>query len=201
MRGNPNIVQMLGMCNTTVVTEAFPMDIQNAMKKRAGDLPVLDAVVMSLDAAKGLQALHEASIVHYDMKPAQMLVTYRKRHSDQLRVKLNDFNVAFFMSSRPDGNPCPFRVRGGLQLGPWRTPEYLAQKVSQSRRPGAPSLTRPAWRRGRLLLQSRAAFASIFAATQNSDEQYPGMEITAFRWSTRGVPETRFDPFFLAGPM
>lgn len=144
MRGNPNIVQMLGMCNTTVVTEAFPMDIQFAMKKRARDLPIIDAVAMSLDAARGLQALHEASIVHYDMKPGQMLVAFRGRESDQLRVKLNDFNVAFFMSTRPDGSPCPFRVRGALQHGPWRTPEYLAQRVSQPQRPSVLPSMRPA---------------------------------------------------------
>lgn len=130
VRGNPNLVQMLGLCNTTVVTEAFMMDIQSAMKKRAGTLPVRSAVSMSLDGARGLQALHEASIVHYDIKPAQMLVTDEGVvDGGELRVKLNDFNVVFFMSSGPDGTPCPFTAPGALQLGPWRTPEYLAQNV------------------------------------------------------------------------
>eukprot|EP00903_Cladosiphon_okamuranus_P005793 g5740.t1 len=128
VRGNPYVVQMLGMCNTTVVTEAFAMDIQSAMKKRTGTLPIRSAVSMSLDSARGLQALHEASIVHYDIKPAQMLVTGDEVPGGELRVKLNDFNVVFFMSSMPDGTPCPFTVRGELQLGPWRTPEYLAKK-------------------------------------------------------------------------
>lgn len=129
VRGSPNTVQMLGMCNTTVVTEAFAMDIQSAMKKRTRTLPVRSAVSMSLDSARGLQALHEASIVHYDIKPAQMLVTDDGVDGGELRVKLNDFNVVFFMSSLPDGTPCPFTLPGELQLGPWRTPEYLAKKV------------------------------------------------------------------------
>lgn len=131
------MVQMLGLCNTTVVTEAFSMDIQSAMKKRTGTLPVRSAVSMSLDGARGLQALHEASIVHYDIKPAQMLVAGDGGGGDdggELRVKLNDFNVVFFMSSGPDGTPCPFTVPGNLQLGPWRTPEYLAHKVRRGPR-------------------------------------------------------------------
>eukprot|EP00752_Nemacystus_decipiens_P018344 g16457.t1 len=120
---------MLGLCNTTIVTEAFTMDIQSAVNKRTGTLPIRSAVSMSLDGARGLQALHEASIVHYDIKPVQMMVTDDGVVGGaELRVKLNDFNVVFFMSSGPDGTPCPFTVPGALQLGPWRTPEYLAQK-------------------------------------------------------------------------
>lgn len=137
MRGNPNVVQMLGVCNTTVVTEAFTTDIQSAMKKRTEIVPLRSAVTISLDAARGLQALHQEGIVHYDIKPAQILVTGDGLEGGgELRVKLNDFNVAFFMSSRPDGTPCPFTVKGPLQLGPWRTPEYLSKKV----RDGKPAL-------------------------------------------------------------
>ena len=130
MRGNPNFVQLLGVCNTTIVTEAFSTDIQSAVRNRPGVLPLLDAVGMSLDGARALQALHETGIVHYDIKPPQMLVALGGQDSDRLRVKLNDFNVAFFMSTAPDGSPCPFRAKGALQFGPWRTPEYLSQKVS-----------------------------------------------------------------------
>lgn len=126
---------MLGLCNTTVVTEAYATDIQSAMKKRTGTLPVRSAVVLSLGAARGLQALHEAGIVHYDIKPAQMLVTdssSRGPDGGEPLVKLNDFNVVFFTSSGPDGTPCPFIVKGDRQLGPWRTPEYLSQKVREN---------------------------------------------------------------------
>ncbi|CAM9252956.1 unnamed protein product [Scytosiphon promiscuus] len=125
-RGNPNAVQALGMCNTTLVTEAFPEDIQQAIRKRTEPLSINEAVAMSLDAITGLRALHEAAegpIVHYDVKPAQLLVT------NEGRVKLNDFNVAWFMSTGDDGSPCAFNVRGDArQPGPWRTPEYLSGK-------------------------------------------------------------------------
>lgn len=82
---------------------------------------------MSLDSITALRGLHEAEdgpIVHYDVKPAQLLVT------GDGRVKLNDFNVAWFMGRGPDGSPCPFNVKGSVrQPGPWRTPEFLSGKV------------------------------------------------------------------------
>ncbi|CBJ26951.1 similar to TAK1 (TGF-beta-activated kinase) [Ectocarpus siliculosus] len=126
VRGNPHIVQTLGICNTTVVTEAYMLDIQSAVRKRMTALPIGEAVTMSLDAVRGLQALHEAvggPIVHFDIKPAQLLVTGNGR------VKLNDFNVAWFMSRRPDGKPCPFNMLAQIRnSGPWRAPEYLTRK-------------------------------------------------------------------------
>lgn len=156
-------MQMLGLCNTTVVTEAFAMDIQTTMKRRTGTLPLRSAVSMSLDGVRGLQALHEASIVHYDVKPAQMLVAEDELEGGggggELRVKLNDFNVVFFMSSRPDGTPCPFTVDGALQLGPWRTPEYLAQKVRHDKE-DLPSSTCKA---GRLSFRTRRSVVAEVA--------------------------------------
>ncbi|CAN0103025.1 unnamed protein product [Ectocarpus fasciculatus] len=126
VRGNPHIVQTLGICNTTVVTEAYMLDIQSTVRKRTTALPIGEAVNMSLDAVRGLQALHEAvggPIVHFDVKPAQLLVT------GSGRVKLNDFNVAWFMSRGPDGKPCPFNMQSDIRnSGPWRAPEYLTRK-------------------------------------------------------------------------
>lgn len=115
------------MCDTTLVTEAYPVDIQQAIRERTTLLTIDEAVAMSLDAITGLRALHEAAdgpIVHYDVKPAQLLVT------ENGRVKLNDFNVAWFMSRGTDGSPCAFNVKGDArQPGPWRAPEYLSGKV------------------------------------------------------------------------
>lgn len=126
---------MLGVCNTTLVTEAFGTDIQHAVTKRTTALPLRDAIAISLDVANAVQALHKtaaiAPIVHFDVKPAQMLMTADGR------VKLNDFNTAWFMSTGPDGTPCPFTLKGKPHLGPWRSPEYLSMKVrsSSGRRP------------------------------------------------------------------
>ncbi|CAN0302498.1 unnamed protein product, partial [Ectocarpus sp. 8 AP-2014] len=128
VKGNPHIVQMLGICNTTVVTEAFTETLQSAVhRKRTTALPISEAVNMSLDAVRGLQALHEAEggpIVHFDVKPVQLMVT------DSGGLKLNDFNVAWFMGQGPDGKPCPFNMEGEFRGhdSPWRSPEYLTRK-------------------------------------------------------------------------
>lgn len=60
---------------------------------------------MALDAARGLQAMHEASggaIVHYDIKPQQMML------DENGRVKINDLNMCLFAPADEDGNTCAF---------------------------------------------------------------------------------------------
>lgn len=76
------------------------MDIQHATTRGAEALPLHHAVGLYVDVAMGVQALHEAAaapIVHYDVKPTQMLLT-----SDG-RVKLNAISTAWFMSTGPNG--------------------------------------------------------------------------------------------------
>lgn len=60
---------------------------------------------MALDAARGLQALHEApggAIVHFDVKPEQMML------DGNGRIKINDLNMIYFADADVDGNTCPF---------------------------------------------------------------------------------------------
>ena len=81
---------------------------------------------MALDGAMGLQALHEASvasIVHFDMKPQQLLLV------EDGRVMLNDFNMAQFMGTRGSGVSCPFVVAGRWRVVSWQAPEKIAGKV------------------------------------------------------------------------
>lgn len=60
---------------------------------------------MALDSARGLQAMHEApggAIVHYDIKPQQMML------DENGRVKINDLNMCHFPPTDDDGNACSF---------------------------------------------------------------------------------------------
>ena len=60
---------------------------------------------MALDAARGLQALHEApggAIVHFDMKPQQLMLDRNGR------IKINDLNMCRFVDADVDGNSCAF---------------------------------------------------------------------------------------------
>lgn len=64
-------------------------------------------VSLALDAARGLQALHEAPggpIVHYDIKPQQMMLDANGR------IKINDLNTCQFADADMDGNSCPFTM-------------------------------------------------------------------------------------------
>ncbi len=87
LRGHDNIVGMLGLCGTTVVTEYVPISFKTAAFRHGKELPrgkelsrgkvlPLERVVsLALDAAKGLQALHEtAGAIFVDMKPHMLLI-------------------------------------------------------------------------------------------------------------------------------
>jgi len=75
VKGDPNVVNILGACNHTIVTEGFSHDLDQAVQNRTEAPPIRSIVATSLDAARGLQALHESSdapIVHFDIKPSQV---------------------------------------------------------------------------------------------------------------------------------
>lgn len=75
VRGSPHVVDLLGGCNTTIVTEAGSNDLENEIHKRTKAPAIEEVVSMSLDAARGLTAFHEASetpIVHFDIKASQV---------------------------------------------------------------------------------------------------------------------------------
>lgn len=126
VRGHPNIAGMLGICGTTVVSGFYPTPLTGVMwAPRPEPLPAAKVVSMALDAARGLQAIHEASIapiVQFDMKPHQLLV------AEDGRVMLNDFNAAQFMGTRPSGAPCPMQ-RSAAQVTLWQAPEHIAGKL------------------------------------------------------------------------
>ena len=59
-----------------------------AQKVARGPLPIKDVIDYAAQAAEGLSRVHEADIVHRDMKPANVMVT------DRSLVKLLDFELA-----------------------------------------------------------------------------------------------------------
>ncbi|CAM9401003.1 unnamed protein product [Ectocarpus fasciculatus] len=129
LRGNRNIVGMLGVCGTTVVTEYFPTSIVYYAFGQKEPLPIRVVVSMSLDAARGLQALHEvAGCIHVDMKPMQLLV------DDNRRVMVNDFNSVHVMSISPSGGAfCPAESPKRNRLTPWPSPEnYAGQPLTET---------------------------------------------------------------------
>lgn len=71
---------------------------------------------MALDAARGLQALHEApggAIVHLDIKPQQLML------DGNGRLKLNDLNMLRFADADVDGNTCSFEMAASRVGANW----------------------------------------------------------------------------------
>ncbi|CAM9461262.1 unnamed protein product, partial [Hapterophycus canaliculatus] len=123
MRGNRNIVGMLGTCLTTLVTEYYASTFLGVIFRERQPMPIRQVVSMALDAARGLQALHEiAGSVHVDMKPQQLLVDVDGR------VMLNDFNSAHIMNVARDGTFCPVHSGKRRRHTPWPSPENYEGK-------------------------------------------------------------------------
>lgn len=124
-----NIVGLLGRCGTDIVTEYYPLSmdklifgevLEDGQVKR----PKFNArkvIGMALDAARGLEALHEAPggpIIHADLQPKQLLL------DDKWVVKINDLNRCRFLDRDAAGRPCPVTIK--RSNGVWRSPEeYL----------------------------------------------------------------------------
>eukprot|EP00903_Cladosiphon_okamuranus_P005886 g5821.t1 len=131
VRGHPNIVDLLGICGASSVSEYYDVHLDDIiLTKGAKPLPITKVVSMALDLARGLQALHEAPggpIVHFDIKPQQMMMDAEEK------LRINDLNLVRFPDADKDGNSCPFKS-GASGVDSWRAPEniageYLTEKV------------------------------------------------------------------------
>jgi serine/threonine-protein kinase len=92
---SPHVVQVLdhgvdeGM--PFIVMEWLEGEDLGVRLRRVGRLSLDDAAVIVTQAAKALQAAHEAGIIHRDLKPGNIFLS--KSHGDEI-VKLLDFGVA-----------------------------------------------------------------------------------------------------------
>lgn len=137
LKDHPNIVHLLGLCECDMVTEYFPsyMDVlllgesddSSEPKQELEELSIREVIRMALDAARGLQAMHEmpgGPVVHADLQPRQLLL------DENGVVKINDLNRCRFMGRDAAGEPCPFKISKGN--GVWRAPEEYAGEVGGS---------------------------------------------------------------------
>lgn len=69
-----------------IVYEAMPGDIKSLLDSQEEGLPVSEARQLIIQVAKGLQFLHERSIIHADIKPENLLVTTNDLNQKQIKI-------------------------------------------------------------------------------------------------------------------
>ncbi|MFH8249258.1 serine/threonine-protein kinase [Microbacterium sp. B2969] len=87
-----------------------------AQRLHEGPLPLAQARHLAIELASGLNAVHEAGLVHRDVKPSNILLAQASGVSAHFHVKLADFGLAQLASTAAVTTP-------GLVMG---TAEYLA---------------------------------------------------------------------------
>ncbi|GLE00882.1 hypothetical protein PINS_up009679 [Pythium insidiosum] len=132
IREAPNIVSLVGWCNTTVVVEYVALKLDELVFDPSADLPVRVALQLARDAARGLAQLHTAPggpFAHTDIQTRQFLV------EPNGRLKLNDFNrVKYVGPSRlPGESNLKCLARTNLAKGKWRSPEeYRKEDIDEA---------------------------------------------------------------------
>lgn len=98
--------------------------------RRAGPLPVQEALTYALSLARTLSMIHEQGVVHRDLKPANIVVVpgAQAGGSENL-VKVIDFGMAKRLVKRPVGD-----VSLTLQTEVIGTPNYMAPEMWQGAR-------------------------------------------------------------------
>ena len=114
---HPGIVQLQGIGRTKAGVWFIVMDIiegQNLADKIAGEMPAVEqAVRWIIQVAEALQVVHEAGVVHCDLKPANVLVSLDNR------VVITDFGLARTTASASHSDAT---IAGSA---PWMAPEQI----------------------------------------------------------------------------
>lgn len=147
--------------------EGQPLD---AVLRDASRLSVLRTVAIGLQVLRALEAAHTASVVHHDIKPANVFVT-----ADGT-VKLLDFGIAAFAGGVARDDEAPLVDAEASTAG---TPNYMAPEQWRGERGDARS---DLWAVGALLfelLTGELAFSAdtpvaIAAAVLSAEPSYPG---------------------------
>jgi len=118
---HPNIVELLGTCvqshRLLLVMEKCDLTLAFLIHDRDEDLTSELATTIIRGVARGLQYLHENNIIHRDVKPQNILLSFNLG-----KVKLTDFGLATVKADANASAAGTFSVRGSF---PYLAPETL----------------------------------------------------------------------------
>jgi serine/threonine protein kinase len=119
-----------------LVLEYLEGETLDELLTRRGRLPPDEAVRLVYQALHGLQHIHEAGLVHRDLKPTNLMVVYgpggRRDETSTATVKILDLGLGrqLFDESQPPGLD-PSLTGEGVVLG---TPDYMAPEQARNAR-------------------------------------------------------------------
>jgi hypothetical protein len=122
---HPNIVDVQDVGTLAdglpfTIMEFLPGDSLGRRLAQVGRLSVAQAVAIIVQAAAGLQAVHDKGIIHRDLKPDNLFLTPDQLMINHERVKVLDFGIA---KLRGDLKGESINTRSGALLG---TPLYMS---------------------------------------------------------------------------
>jgi urea transport system substrate-binding protein len=106
-----------------MVMELLEGESLDERMKRAGKLPLPDALRIAREAAEGLAVAHENGLIHRDIKPANVWLEIKKSDASSFRVKLLDFGIARSISADTH------LTASGMIVG---TPSYMCPEQAHS---------------------------------------------------------------------
>ena len=130
---SPYITNIYGWCRQSSIVEKATGSLENWVsnaRKNMTSHELLELSIMVSQAASDVHLFHKGvpTVVHSDMKLAQFFYTLDKKTQRPI-VKLNDFNLAKFLTAKPSANNpttssdiCPRISRGG-HFTTFRSPE------------------------------------------------------------------------------
>jgi len=140
-----------------------------------GPLPVLQALGIAVQIARGLQAVHSCGIIHRDIKPANVLLVEQDGNADV--VKIVDFGIAKVVDGGKAAPRPPTRARGSA---PEIVPAGAGQEASAAE-PG--NLTLPG-----MVMGTVESFTTILRPPPTPEPRRglaPGIRATLARCTAR----------------
>jgi serine/threonine protein kinase len=184
IRSHDNIITLLGTCwERTASPDDAVLPVFVFETSELGDLqhwlPENDDIAlgiqldMCLGLTRGVACLHEAGVVHCDLKPANVIVFRQSNPQSPFILKIIDFNIAIVAQDVSENVPLPEGTP------PWNSPEQMVNTMIS--RADLPKVD--IYSLGTLLLHILTAGQSITLISFIAARGVQGLSLTEFKQS------------------